>query len=65
MLNATNFHMTASAHHEFEALTSEDWSDLVAQCYTTKSTAFKQKDIIIMRLYLTFMGLDLAKEPDD
>ena len=57
--------MTASAHHEFEALTSEDWSDLVAQCYTTKSSAFKQKDIIIMRLYLTFMGLDLAKEPDD
>jgi len=25
----------------------------------------KQKDIIILRLYLTFMGLDLAEEEED
>ena len=43
----------------------EDWNALIANCRTQGNGGdggLKQKDIIILRLYLTFMGLDLADE---
>lgn len=42
----------------------EDWVELANAC-KMHSPLLKQKDIIIMRLYLTFMGLDIADEKED
>lgn len=69
--NATKFDLSTSSRDEYESIEKENWKDLI---YIIQSQAcenkegekcLKQKDIIILRLYLTFMGLDLAQEADD
>ncbi len=66
MQNASSFEMTLGLKEEYEGLTSEDWNLLKDQCLKTNAIhGLKQKDIIIMRLYFTFMGSEIAKEQDD
>ena len=69
MLNATKFEMTKTIKEEYIALRDDDWWDLIQTCLNkgagTSGSLIKQKDIIILRLFLTFMGRDQAKDPDD
>jgi hypothetical protein len=69
MLNATKFEMTQTIKEEYIALRDDDWWDLVQTCLNKgagpSGSLIKQKDIIILRLFLTFMGRDQAKDPND
>jgi len=65
MLNAKRFEMSQGTREEYLALPDEDWEDLISVCMKQIPTNIKQKDIIILRLYLTFMGKDQAKESND
>ena len=53
-------------------ITDRDWEAFISLCRFTQTSGgsttpiMKQKDIIILRLYLTFMGLDdIIKVNDD
>lgn len=70
MRNSTKFDLSPQSQEEYEALERRDWDDLIHVCHRhglkqDANPPLKQKNIIILRLYLTFMGLDLAEDPDD
>ena len=56
---------------DYESISKRNWEDLVELCFKqsacpdTSQPYLKQKDVIILRLYMTFMGLDLAEENQD
>lgn len=56
--------MTPSLREEYEALSPQDWNSLKSRLLQAPGSV-KQKDVIILRLYFTFMGKDLAQEVDD
>ena len=51
--------MSEGMKEEFKTLSDQDWEELIQYCLKKQPQMFKQKDIIILRLYLTFMGKDL------
>ncbi len=65
MLNAKRFEMSQSSRDEYMSIAEDDWIDLIQLCMKRNPQLVKQKDIIILRLYLTFMGRSQAQEPDD
>jgi len=68
MQNASAFDLSYQSREEFESLEYEEWQGLISACKAHsegKPHVLKQKDIIILRLYLTFMGLELADEEED
>ncbi len=65
MLNAKRFEMSKNTRDEYQAILDDDWKDLLNVCAKRNPSLVKQKDIIILRLYLTFMGRAQAQEQDD
>lgn len=65
MQNAKRFEMSDGMKEEFSSLSDEDWGELVVFCLKKQPQLFKQKDVIILRLYLTFMGREEAQVPED
>lgn len=65
MLNAKRFEMSSNTREEYQAILEDDWNDLLSVCAKRNPSLLKQKDIIILRLYLTFMGRAQAQEQDD
>ncbi len=57
--------MSEGMKEEFKSLSDQDWEELIQYCLKKQPQIFKQKDIIILRLYLTFMGKDLKSIQDD
>eukprot|EP00347_Sterkiella_histriomuscorum_P008793 403343729 len=68
MQNTSKFDLSPQSQEEYEALKHKDWEELILVCKkhgNKQEQILRQKNIIILRLYLTFMGLDLAEELDD
>lgn len=66
-MHAKRFEMSQQTLEEFTGILEAEWNDLVLQCkrHGTQSQSLKPKDIIIVRLYMTFMGKDFARVQDD
>ena len=62
MKNAKSFDLSSQCKYEFDQLGEEDWVSLISAC---NAKSLKAKDIILLRLYMTFMGLEMAEETDD
>ena len=69
MEHASTFDLSAQSRDEYEGLGEGEWEEIIEVCLDQSQGAsdgmLKQKDVIILRLYLTFMGLDLAEEEED
>lgn len=70
MQNAKKFDLSTQSRDEYESIDGSNWKSLIELMkrqseHNSKLIYMKQKDIIILRLYLTFMGLDLAEEIED